>query len=127
VVVWLAVDGDKGGVVITARWGVGCGVKGSGDVVMVLEVVAVAARAGTEVVSHTPYQDPQGFIYVDNKGRNRLMHSDELYSLCDGTLTGLRSSLDDITKNIRIEYLPQIKWSTLEKKRAHIMIKAIDN
>ncbi|GJV15452.1 hypothetical protein Tco_1360775 [Tanacetum coccineum] len=27
---------------------------------------------------YTPYQDPQGFIYVDNKGRNRLMHSDEL-------------------------------------------------
>ncbi|GJY88524.1 hypothetical protein Tco_0503152 [Tanacetum coccineum] len=38
---------------------------------------------------YTPYQDPQGFIYVDNNGRNR-------------------------------------RWSTLEKKRANIMIKAID-
>ncbi|GJS13788.1 putative reverse transcriptase domain-containing protein [Tanacetum coccineum] len=28
---------------------------------------------------YTPYQDPQGFIYVDTQGRNRLMHSDELY------------------------------------------------
>ncbi|GJX85600.1 hypothetical protein Tco_0336374 [Tanacetum coccineum] len=28
---------------------------------------------------YTPYQDPQGFIYVDNKGRNRLMRSNELY------------------------------------------------
>nr|GFC44984.1 hypothetical protein [Tanacetum cinerariifolium] len=27
---------------------------------------------------YTPYQDPQGFIYVDNQGRNRLMRSDEL-------------------------------------------------
>ncbi|GJS47048.1 hypothetical protein Tco_0597169 [Tanacetum coccineum] len=38
----------------------------------------------------------------------------------------LRTSLDDITKNIRMEYLPKRRWSTLEKKRANIMIKAID-
>ncbi|GKB72177.1 hypothetical protein Tco_0933589 [Tanacetum coccineum] len=35
---------------------------------------------------YTPYQDPQGFIYVDNQGRNRLMRSDELYKFSDGTL-----------------------------------------
>ncbi|GJT65403.1 hypothetical protein Tco_1016883 [Tanacetum coccineum] len=45
---------------------------------------------------------------------------------CDGTLTRLRTSLDDITKNIRMEILPQRRWSLLEKKRANIMIKAID-
>ncbi|GJV00953.1 hypothetical protein Tco_1330223 [Tanacetum coccineum] len=56
---------------------------------------------------YTPYQDPQGFIYVDNKGGNRLMRSNELYKFSDRTLTGLRISLDDITKNIRMEYLPQ--------------------
>ncbi|GJU72057.1 hypothetical protein Tco_1263462 [Tanacetum coccineum] len=56
---------------------------------------------------YTPYQDPQGFIYVNNKGRNRLMRSDELYKFSDRTLTGLQTSLDDITKNIRMEYLPQ--------------------
>ncbi|GKF25400.1 hypothetical protein Tco_0081294, partial [Tanacetum coccineum] len=38
---------------------------------------------------YTPYQDPQGFIYVDNKGRNRLMRSDELYKFSDRTLAGL--------------------------------------
>ncbi|GKB89849.1 hypothetical protein Tco_0962121 [Tanacetum coccineum] len=75
---------------------------------------------------YTPYQDPQGFIYVDNNGRNRLMRSDELYKFSDRTLTGLRTSLDDITKNIRMEYLPKRRWSTLEKKRANIMIKVID-
>nr|GEX66249.1 integrase, catalytic region, zinc finger, CCHC-type, peptidase aspartic, catalytic [Tanacetum cinerariifolium] len=32
----------------------------------------------------------------------------------------------DITKNIQIEYMPQRRWSSLEKKRAHIIIKAID-
>ncbi|GJT91114.1 hypothetical protein Tco_1079959 [Tanacetum coccineum] len=55
---------------------------------------------------YTPYQDPQGFIYVDTQRRNRLMCSDELYKFSDGTLTRLRTSLDNITKNIRMEYLP---------------------
>ncbi|GJX16787.1 hypothetical protein Tco_0217619 [Tanacetum coccineum] len=50
----------------------------------------------------------------------------ELYKFSDKTLTGLQTSLDDITKNIRIEYLPKRRWSTLEKKRANIMIKAIE-
>ncbi|GJR36540.1 hypothetical protein Tco_1212224 [Tanacetum coccineum] len=49
---------------------------------------------------YAPYQDPQGFIYVDNNGRNGLMRSDELYKFSDRTLTRLRTSLDDITKNI---------------------------
>nr|GEV58212.1 zinc knuckle CX2CX4HX4C [Tanacetum cinerariifolium] len=75
---------------------------------------------------YTPYQDPQGFIYVDTLGRNKLMRSDELYKFSDDTIIRLRTSMVDITKNIRIEYLPQRRWSTLEKKRANIMIKAID-
>nr|GEW87074.1 copia protein [Tanacetum cinerariifolium] len=75
---------------------------------------------------YTPYQDPQGFIYVNENGRNTLMHSNELYKFSDGTLTRLQTSLDDITKNIRIEYLPKRRWSTLERKRANIMIKVID-
>nr|GEY06518.1 hypothetical protein [Tanacetum cinerariifolium] len=75
---------------------------------------------------YTSYQDPQGFIYVDNKRRNRLMRSDELYKFSNGTLIRLQTLLDDITKNILMEYLPQRRWSTLEKKKSHIMIKAID-
>nr|GEX08027.1 hypothetical protein [Tanacetum cinerariifolium] len=74
---------------------------------------------------YTPYQDPQGFIYVDNIERNRLICSDELYKFSDGTLTRLLSSLEDITKNIHMEYLPKRRCSSLEKKGAHIMIKAI--
>nr|GEU90359.1 hypothetical protein [Tanacetum cinerariifolium] len=38
---------------------------------------------------YTPHTDPQGFIYVDNQWRNRLMRSDELYKFSDGTLTRL--------------------------------------
>nr|GEV00296.1 uncharacterized mitochondrial protein AtMg00810-like [Tanacetum cinerariifolium] len=70
---------------------------------------------------YTPYQDPQGFIYVDSLERNRLMRSDELYKFSDGTLTRLLTSLKDITKNIHMRYLPKRRWSSLEKKRAHVM------
>nr|GEU96860.1 hypothetical protein [Tanacetum cinerariifolium] len=66
------------------------------------------------------------FIYVDDHQRNRLMRSDELYKFSDGTLTRLLSSLEDITKNIDMEYFPKRRWSTLEKKRAHYMIKDIN-
>ncbi|GJT40847.1 hypothetical protein Tco_0940712 [Tanacetum coccineum] len=75
---------------------------------------------------YTPYKDSQGFIYVDDFERNRLMLSDKLYKFSDGTLTRLLSSLEDITKNIDMEYLPKRRWSTLEKKRAHFMIKDIN-
>ncbi|GJU06601.1 hypothetical protein Tco_1123031 [Tanacetum coccineum] len=75
---------------------------------------------------YTPYKYPQGFIYVDDYKRNRLMHSDELYKFSDGTLTRLLSTLEDITKNIDMEYLPKRRWNTLEKKRAHFMIKDIN-
>ncbi|GKC46844.1 hypothetical protein Tco_1064566, partial [Tanacetum coccineum] len=75
---------------------------------------------------YTPYKDPQGFIYVDDYKRNRLMCSDELYKFCDGTLTRLISSLKDITKNIDTQYLLKRRWSTLKKKRAYFMIKDIN-
>ncbi|GJY27061.1 hypothetical protein Tco_0401787 [Tanacetum coccineum] len=54
------------------------------------------------------------------------MRSDKLYKFSDRTLIRLQTLLDDITKNIQMEYLPKRRWSTLEKKRANIMIKAID-
>ncbi|GJX37548.1 hypothetical protein Tco_0250851 [Tanacetum coccineum] len=60
-------------------------------------------------------------------GSRKLMPTDELYKLSDGRLIRLRTLLDDITKNIRMEYLPHRRWSSLEKKRAHIMMKAIDS
>ncbi|GJR42534.1 hypothetical protein Tco_1310637 [Tanacetum coccineum] len=52
---------------------------------------------------YTPYQDPQGFIYVDNNGRNRL-----------------------IVDKMIFFYKFSRRWSTLEKKRENIMTKAID-
>ncbi|GJS29749.1 hypothetical protein Tco_0490369 [Tanacetum coccineum] len=56
----------------------------------------------------------------------RLMRSDELYKFSDGMLTRLLSSLEDITKNIDMEYFPKRRWSNLEKKRAYFMIKDIN-
>ncbi|GJT10246.1 hypothetical protein Tco_1087474 [Tanacetum coccineum] len=41
-----------------------------------------------------PYKDPQGFIYVDNQERNKLMRSDELYKFSDDTLTRFLTSLE---------------------------------
>nr|GEV09524.1 integrase, catalytic region, zinc finger, CCHC-type, peptidase aspartic, catalytic [Tanacetum cinerariifolium] len=75
---------------------------------------------------YTPYKNPQGFIYVDDYQRNRLMRSDELYKFSDGMLTRLLSSLEGITKNIDMEYLQKRRRSTLEKKRAHYVIKDIN-
>ncbi|GJR62517.1 hypothetical protein Tco_1504679 [Tanacetum coccineum] len=54
------------------------------------------------------------------------MRLDELYKFSDGTLTRLLTSLEDITNNINMEYVPKRRWSSLKKKRAHIMIKAIN-
>ncbi|GJV91829.1 hypothetical protein Tco_1539642 [Tanacetum coccineum] len=75
---------------------------------------------------NSAFKDPQGFIYVDDYKRNMLMRFDELYKFSDGTLKRLLSSLKDITKSIDMEYLPKRKWSNLEKKRGHFMIKDIN-
>nr|GEW37838.1 hypothetical protein [Tanacetum cinerariifolium] len=64
--------------------------------------------------------------YQKQINRNRLMCSDELYKFNDGTVTRFLSSLEDITKNIDMEYLPKRRWSILEKKRDHCMIKDIN-
>ncbi|GJW03902.1 hypothetical protein Tco_1562758 [Tanacetum coccineum] len=76
---------------------------------------------------YTPDKNPpRNSLMVDDHKRNRLMRSDELYKFSDGTLTRLLSSLEDITKNIDMKYLPKRRQSNLEKKRAHFMIKDIN-
>ncbi|GKC31369.1 hypothetical protein Tco_1038663 [Tanacetum coccineum] len=58
--------------------------------------------------------------------RNRLMRSEELYKFSDWTLTFVRIVLHDIASNLRMDYLPKIRWSNLDGQRSRIMIKAID-
>ncbi|GKD01490.1 hypothetical protein Tco_1171764 [Tanacetum coccineum] len=62
----------------------------------------------------------------DKFKRKRLMRSNELYKLCDCTLTSVQRVLHDIANNLRIDYLPNRKWSNLDKTRSRIIIKAID-
>nr|GEV17293.1 hypothetical protein [Tanacetum cinerariifolium] len=52
----------------------------------------------------------------------RIMRSLE----SDGTLTDVRTALDDHLKGIRMKYLPQSIWRKSDKDRAAAMIQAID-
>ncbi|GKD17596.1 hypothetical protein Tco_1206754 [Tanacetum coccineum] len=56
----------------------------------------------------------------------RLMRMNELYKFSDGTLTSVRSVLHDIASKLRMDYLPKRTWSSLDRNRSCIMIKAID-
>ncbi|GKD48776.1 hypothetical protein Tco_1277752 [Tanacetum coccineum] len=77
----------------------------------------------TKMTPYTPYKNPQGIIYLDKLKRNRLMRSDELYKFCDRTLTFVRTGLHDIISNLNMDYLPQRRWSNLDKKRSRIISK----
>nr|GEY46435.1 hypothetical protein [Tanacetum cinerariifolium] len=70
--------------------------------------------------------NPRGFIYKNKDNQNRLMQIDELHKFSDGTLTDVRTALDDRLKGIRMKYLPQTIWRKNKKDRAAAMIQAID-
>nr|GFA21188.1 hypothetical protein [Tanacetum cinerariifolium] len=59
-----------------------------------------------------------GFIYQNKDKRNRLMRIDELHKFSDGTLTDVRTTLDDLLKGIQMQYLPQSIWRRSDKDRA---------
>nr|GEY51875.1 hypothetical protein [Tanacetum cinerariifolium] len=65
--------------------------------------------------AYTAYSNPLGFIYQNNDKRNRLMRSDELHKFNDGTLTDVRTTLDDRLKGIRMQYLSQSIWRKSDK------------
>nr|GEY53567.1 hypothetical protein [Tanacetum cinerariifolium] len=56
--------------------------------------------------AYTTYSNPHGFIYQNKNKKNRLMWIDELHKFSDGTLTDVRTALDDRLKGIRMRYLP---------------------
>nr|GEX47885.1 hypothetical protein [Tanacetum cinerariifolium] len=76
--------------------------------------------------AYTAYSNPQGFIYQNKDKKNRLMRIDELHKFSDGTLTNVRTALDDRLKGIQMQYLPQTIWRKSDKDRAPAMIQAID-
>nr|GEV22315.1 hypothetical protein [Tanacetum cinerariifolium] len=61
----------------------------------------------SKLTPYTAYENLQGIIYQDKYKRNRLMHSDELYKFCDGSLSSVRSVLNDIASNLEMDYLPK--------------------
>ncbi|GKF09909.1 hypothetical protein Tco_0044133 [Tanacetum coccineum] len=78
------------------------------------------------MTAYTAYPDIQGIIYVDEMNKNRLMRTDELYKFSDGTLNHVRTALNDIDRGIEMDYLLKRKWSKQDKKRARVMINAIN-
>nr|GEX64751.1 hypothetical protein [Tanacetum cinerariifolium] len=57
--------------------------------------------------AYTDYSNPRGFIYQNKDKKNRLLRIDELHKFSDGTLTDVRTALDDRLKGIQMRYLPQ--------------------
>ncbi|GKA93035.1 hypothetical protein Tco_0815021, partial [Tanacetum coccineum] len=76
--------------------------------------------------AYTTYSNSRGFIYQNKDKKHRLMCIDELHKFSDGTLNNVRSALDDILKRIRIEYLPQTVWRSIDREIVGAMIQAID-
>nr|GEY81019.1 hypothetical protein [Tanacetum cinerariifolium] len=76
--------------------------------------------------AYIAYSNPRGFIYQNKDKQNRLIQIDELHKFSDGTLTDVRTALDDRLKGIRMKYLPQTIWRKSNKERATAMIQAIN-
>nr|GEW23398.1 hypothetical protein [Tanacetum cinerariifolium] len=56
--------------------------------------------------AYIAYSNPRGFIYQNKDKQNRLMRFDELHKFSNGTLTDVRTDLDDLLKGIWMKYLP---------------------
>ncbi|GJR87088.1 hypothetical protein Tco_0211099 [Tanacetum coccineum] len=68
-----------------------------------------------KMTPYTAYPDIQGIIYQDEMDINCLMRTDELYKFSDGTLTHVRTALNDIATRIQMEYLPKRQWTKQDK------------
>nr|GEV01556.1 histone deacetylase 14 [Tanacetum cinerariifolium] len=76
--------------------------------------------------AYSAYSNPRGFIYQNKDKQNKLMRIDELHKFSYGTLTDVRTALDDCLKGIQMKYLPKSIWRKSDKDRAAAMIHAID-
>nr|GEY44094.1 hypothetical protein [Tanacetum cinerariifolium] len=76
--------------------------------------------------AYIAYSNPRGFICQNKDKKNMLMRIDELHKFSDGTLTDVRTALDDRLKGVRMQYLPQSIWRKSDKDRVAAMIQAID-
>nr|GEU59943.1 hypothetical protein [Tanacetum cinerariifolium] len=76
--------------------------------------------------AYSAYSNPRGFIYQNKDKQNRLMRIDKLHKFSDGTLTNVRTTLDDHLKGILMKYLRKSIWRKSDKDRAATIIQAID-
>nr|GEZ97827.1 hypothetical protein [Tanacetum cinerariifolium] len=76
--------------------------------------------------AYSAYSNPRGFTYQNKDKKNRLMQIYELHKFNDGTVTDVRTALDDRLKGIQMKYLPKSIWRKSDKDRAAVMIQAID-
>nr|GFB66581.1 hypothetical protein [Tanacetum cinerariifolium] len=61
--------------------------------------------------AYIAYSNPKGFIYQNKDKQNRLMRIDELHKFSDGTLTDVRTALDDRLKDYEDhEELGEVCW-----------------
>nr|GEW75980.1 retrovirus-related Pol polyprotein from transposon TNT 1-94 [Tanacetum cinerariifolium] len=72
--------------------------------------------------AYIAYSNPRGLIYQNNDKQKRLMRIDGLHKFSDGTLTDVRTSLDDRLKGNRMKYLLQSIWRKSDKDIAAAMI-----
>ncbi|GJU66267.1 hypothetical protein Tco_1252526 [Tanacetum coccineum] len=79
-----------------------------------------------KLTPYTGYPDEQGIIYQVDLSKNWLMRTNELHKFSDGTLNHVRTTLNDIAPGLQMDYLPKRQWSQQDKKRAQVMISAID-
>ncbi|GJV83399.1 hypothetical protein Tco_1523297 [Tanacetum coccineum] len=75
---------------------------------------------------YTGYPDVEGIIYQDELNKNRLIRTDELHKFSDVTLNHVHTTLNDIATRIQMDYFPKRRWSPQDKRRARVMISAID-
>nr|GEZ82633.1 hypothetical protein [Tanacetum cinerariifolium] len=76
--------------------------------------------------AYIAYSNPRGFIFQNKDKHNMLMQIDELHKFNNGTLTNVRTALDDRLKGIQMKYLPQTIWRKSDKEREAAMIQVID-
>nr|GEW95970.1 hypothetical protein [Tanacetum cinerariifolium] len=97
----------------------------SSDVYKKHRHLATCGRPSTRCRNLPEEAQPNEAGYNKDK-KNRLMRIDELHKFSDGTLTDVRTLLDDRLKGIRMQYLSQAIWRKSDKDRATAMIQAID-
>ncbi|GJY76922.1 hypothetical protein Tco_0482038 [Tanacetum coccineum] len=76
-------------------------------------------------------QDIEDMLLLLVQGKLTNLSLDDRYALnvalrIDGTLNHVRTTLNDIATGIQMDYLPKRRWSPQDKRRARVMISAID-